>query len=373
MLSTFASYQLIARDIQKSIGRIERQPLVQRETAYYRENIGKVKSIDDLVSDDRLFRYAMKAHGLEDMTYAKAFMVKALEEGVSDPDSFANRLSDKRYADFVRTYNFAAHGEEATVHNPAQQGTASRYLLAAIQAGIDPSDEALNQRIDNYLANVTKVRSIDEFLADDSVYSFALQAFGLSDRLGDKAFIRELLEGGVDDPDSLANRQSDKRYSEFVASFNFARYGEDATTVNPARQPTVENYLRQTLEKNAGEDNEGVRLALYFDRKASEINSYYDILADTALAKVVRTALGLPDSIAHADVDKQVQMMKGRLDIKDLQDPGKLDEFLKRFTSLWEISNPSSSGQASVSVLFGQPAEYGISTDLLLTMAQLKR
>ena len=48
-----------------------------------------------LLADDRLFKYAMKAHGLKDMDYAKAFMKKALVEGIDDTDSFANKLSDK--------------------------------------------------------------------------------------------------------------------------------------------------------------------------------------------------------------------------------------------------------------------------------------
>jgi len=108
MLNTYLSYQLINRDIDRSIDRIGKQPLVDRETKYYLDNITKVKTVDDFVSDSRLFKYAMKAFGLGDMDYAKAFMAKALKEGVEDPDSFANKLSDKRYAEFVRTFNFAS-------------------------------------------------------------------------------------------------------------------------------------------------------------------------------------------------------------------------------------------------------------------------
>ena len=33
---------------------------------------------------------------------------------MTDPDSFANKLQDKRYADFVSTYNFEKYGEKAT-------------------------------------------------------------------------------------------------------------------------------------------------------------------------------------------------------------------------------------------------------------------
>ena len=51
------------------------------------------------------------------MAYAKAFMVKVLEEGISDPESFANKLTDKRYAEFARTYNFAAGGVDTNLIN----------------------------------------------------------------------------------------------------------------------------------------------------------------------------------------------------------------------------------------------------------------
>ena len=135
MLSTYVSYQLIAKDLPKALDRIENQPVVDRETKYYQENITKVTSIEDFVKDDRLFRYAMKAHGLEEMTYAKAFMVKALKEGVSDPDSFANKLSDKRYAEFVTTFNFAERGSLATVYNKAQHETPANYAIQAEIAG----------------------------------------------------------------------------------------------------------------------------------------------------------------------------------------------------------------------------------------------
>ena len=259
LLNTYTSYSLISRDLDKSLERVEKQPTVQREAQYYLENIEKVKSIEDFLKDDRLFKFAMKAHGLKDMDYAKAFMKKAMVEGIDSRDSFANKLSDKRYADFVDT-------------------------------------------------------------------------------------------------------------------FNFERYGETATVFTKARQGTVDKYVRQTLEEDAGAQNEGVRLALYFSRKAPDITNFYEVLADPALSKVMRTALGLPESLAAADIDKQVQLFESKLDIEDLQDPKKLEKFMTRFTSLWEISNPSASaGVASVSVLFGQPAEYGISTNTLFAIQSLRR
>lgn len=257
MLNTYTSYRLITSDLPKSIERIQAQPVVKRETEYYLKNIGNVKTIEDFVGDDRLFRYAMKAHGLEDMAYAKAFMVKALEGGIDDEDSFANKLADKRYADFATTFNFARYDDTATVFGRAQQGT-------------------------------------------------------------------------------------------------------------------VDKYLQQTLEEDAGSTNEGVRLALNFRRNAPDIKTAFDILANPAYAKVVRTALGLPDSLAAADIDKQAALIEDRIDLADFQDPDGLDKFLTRFTSLWEVSNPTSTGSASIAALFSQPVEYGISSDVMLTLQTMK-
>ena len=157
---------------------------MDRETKYYLENITKVKSIDEFVNNDRLFRYAMKAHGLEDMTYAKAFVIKALKEGVSDPDSFANKLTDKRYAEFVTSYNFEKYGELATSFNKAQHDVpknfATRVELAALQNGFDQYGAETGY----YLTNISKVTSVDELMADNRLLTYAMAAFGLNFRDG---------------------------------------------------------------------------------------------------------------------------------------------------------------------------------------------
>jgi flagellar basal body rod protein FlgG len=224
--STYTSYNLIARDLPRSIERIASQPQVARESEYYLKRISEIKSIDEFMADTRVFNYAMKAHGLEDMNYAKAFMRKVLTEGVDKEDAFANQLADSKYKEFAETFNFARNGETATIFNKAQQGT-------------------------------------------------------------------------------------------------------------------VDKYHRLTLEEEAGVDNTGVRLALYFERTAPELDSVYGILADTALYEVVRTALGIPAEIAASDIDKQAEMLKSRLDIEDFKDPEKLNTFMQRFTALWELDNPS--------------------------------
>ncbi|TGU42097.1 DUF1217 domain-containing protein, partial [bacterium M00.F.Ca.ET.146.01.1.1] len=102
--------------------------------------------------------------------------------------------------------------------------------------------------------------------------------------------------------------------------------------------------------------------------KAPTITNWYDVLGDTALSSVVRTALGQPDSFASADIDKQAQLFEQKLDIADFKDTDKLSKFLTRFTSLWEINNPTSTATTSGNVLFSHPTTAAISTDLRMPM-----
>jgi hypothetical protein len=256
MTTTFTSYRLLASDLPRSIARVSEEPLVARETAYFRETVGNIKSIDEFMADDRVYRYALKAHGLEDMTYAKAFIRKVLTEGVANDDSFANKLADTRYKEFAQAFNFETHGAAATSFDAAQQ-------------------------------------------------------------------------------------------------------------------KTIDKYMRQTLEESAGADNNGVRLALYFERMAPRLENTYEILADEALAEVVRTSLNLPDEFAATDIDKQAAYFEDQFSLADFKDPAKLGDFIDRFTTLWEMKNPSQ-GTLDTSAILGTQGAAGISPDLLLSINTLK-
>ena len=228
-----------------------------------------------------------------------------------------------------------------------------------------------SREIAYYQENISSVKSLDDFMANDRLYRFAMKAFGLEDVAYGKGLIRKLLEQGIDDPESLANQLVDPRYREFATTFNFERYGTTTTTFSDASGGTVDRYVRQTLEQDAGEDNEGVRLALYFARKAAEIDSAFEILGDRALLTVVQTALGIPAASATQDIEKQAAEIEKRFDLADLKDPEKLDEFLTRFATLWEIQQPTTTPtNAALNVL--QPAPFGIDVNTLVSLQSIK-
>lgn len=236
----------------------------------------------------------------------------------------------------------------------------------------------VSRETEYYLENISKVSSIEEFLADDRLFSYAMKAHGLEEMTYGKGLMRKVLEGGTEDDDALANKFTDPRYKDFAEAFDFKTHEGNATIFTSAQQGTVDKYLQQTLEENAGNDNQGVRLALYFERKipdimdadSSERSIAFAILGDNALAEVVRTALSIAPETAAANIDRQADTILDKLDFEELKSPEGLSKFLEDFTALWEVNN--STGDPSSAALLGQSAGFGISSDLMLSINNLK-
>jgi Protein of unknown function (DUF1217) len=232
------------------------------------------------------------------------------------------------------------------------------------------ADPVVARETQYYLGHIGEVKSIDDFLGNRRLFAYAMKAFGLGDMTNAKGLIRKILEGGVEDRASLANKFADSRYREFAAAFDFAKYGQFATTFKAATTGTSDAYVRQSLELKAGDQNDGVRLALYFQRKAPAIKSAYGILADKALVEVVRTALALPTPGAAADIDSQAAAITRRLDLKDLQDPDKLQRFLQRFAAQWDATHAPKAPTVAAIGIGNAQAVFG--NDLLLALQGLK-
>ena len=238
---------------------------------------------------------------------------------------------------------------------------------------VTANQPAVRLESEYYLDRVSSIRSLDEFIADSRLFRFAMTAFGLGELAFAKGYMRKILEEGVDDPTSLANRTNDPRIAEFARVFDFNGFGEATMDRAATRGDVVSRYVRQTLEETAGElDGEGVRLALYFERQAPTIDSVYDILGDQALYEVVRNVLGLPSEFAAVDIERQAEVLSARLDLADFQNPDALQRFLSRFTAVWDASEGT--GADPVLALFSSTNSQfpTISLDLALSLQSFR-
>jgi len=236
------------------------------------------------------------------------------------------------------------------------------------------NDAVVKRETDYFNANIKKIKSIDDFMKNDRIYRYAMKAYGLEDMIYGKAFIKKLLTEGIENPKSMANKMTNPLYKEFAAAFDFAGKGDKATEEASATTEAVQRYVQLTLEKKEGESNEGVQLALYFKRKASSVKTTMGLLADKALLKFVQTTFNIPEGASKADLDMQVRNLEKHINVKDLQDPKKVDKLIQRFTAMWDMKNTSLETVSPVLNLFQTPNDgvVGIGVDLMMSISKLR-
>lgn len=388
---TAAAAESFAENYQTQIADFSTEDAIDN----YKTRIAAVTSVDDFLTsnaddeddtndgDPELWEMALRSFGIDPSSVSKTELRKILESDPDDPKSYVNGLNDDRFVAFREAFNFDTDGN-TTVPLQAMSGSviddfAAYYKQNKIRYldGTEQSDasDAADTEITYFREQMGSIKTASEFLADDRLVDFVLEAKGIDLEDVSTDDLEKMFASDLDDDKSYVNELSDNRLAEIVASFNFDSDGnlsEDATGSIQQRGDVVETvnaYLRQTLENEQGDSNTGVRLALYFERKASTISSAYDIIGDTALFEFFTTTFGLSSYVSNMDVEKQAEMISNYIDLEDLSDPDKVASLISRFTAMYDVENGTTGGSSALSILTGSST---ISADTLLAVAQLK-
>ena len=356
----------------------------------FRTAILEINSVQAFVSTPGAYDFALGAVGLGPGNVSQATVKAVLESDLNDPKSYVYTLKDDRYVELARAFNFDAKGN-LTTPLVAQDSAevlqiAKDYVISAVKSAstASPQQQAAvraqaTKDATAYQETIAGIDSVSDLLANRPMVDLILLAKGLDPRKVSDDFLKKVFASDLNNPKSFANTQSDPRFAEIVASFNFDSKGNVArlSMMGPQKRDqfreTQANYIEQSLEQQQGDTNPGVRLALYFQRKAGEITSAYDVLADKALSEVFRTTFDLPDSMAAMPIDQQAKFVDRFMKIKDLSDPAKVAKLLNRFTAMYDIRNSQSTGQAQSPLLnLFQGSSSGISDSTYLAIAKLR-
>lgn len=356
----------------------------------FRTAILKINSVQTFVSTPGVYDFALGAVGLDPGNVPPATVKAVLESDLNDPKSYVYTLKDNRYLELARAFNFDAKGN-LTTPLVAQDSAevlqiAKDYVIGAAKSAstATPQQQAAvraqaTKDASEYQQAIAGIDSVSDLLANRPMVDFILLAKGLDPKKVSTEFLGKVFSSDLNDPKSFANTESDPRFAEIVASFNFDSKGNVARLpmMGPQKRDqfreTQANYVEQSLEQQQGDANPGVRLALYFQRKAGDITSAYDILADKALSEVFRTTFDLPDSMAAMPIDQQAKFVDRFMKIKDLSDPAKVTKLLNRFSAMYDIRNSQSTGQGQSPLLnLFQGSGSGISDSTYLAIAKLR-
>lgn len=353
---------------------------------FYKLDIAAVKTLDDFLSSDakESYEFALEAVGIDPTTVSKLTVKNALKSDLSDPNSYIYQLKDERFVSLAKFFNFDTKGavtrQVLLQSNAAITNVAKDYILRKTRylAGdeLDAAKTKAQTEAKYYTDAMQRIGSRDELLADRKTLDILLTSKGIDPSTVTDDFLKKAFNSDPADPTSFVNTQTDKRFAQIVGTFNFDSKGEiDRSSAGQAQNggevvATQDLYVRQLLETQQGEENPGVRLALYFERMADNITDPYVILGDEALMEFFRVTYQLPAEIGNMDVDQQAKIVKKKLNLEDLADPEKVKKLVQRFTIMYDLEN--SPVTASPASILSGGGSTGISSDTLWALSQIR-
>jgi hypothetical protein len=215
-----------------------------------------------------------------------------------------------------------------------------------IQKSAFLKDGAIQRDETYFRERIGAVRTAGDLVSDRRLLNVALTAFGLEGDIGNRAFLRKILEDGTLKPDGLGNRLADKRYLEFSKAFGFGDFRVPNTVLSDFPQKILARYEARRFEAAVGGQNEDMRLALNARRELADLAKrsistdakWFTALGSPPLRQVIQTALGLPKGFSQVDIDKQLVILKDRAesalgtsDLKDMADPERAEQLVRLF------------------------------------------
>jgi hypothetical protein len=353
----------------------------------YKLDLSAITTLDDFLSSDAdvSYDFALEAVGLDPTTVSKLTIKNALKSDLSDPNSYIYKLKDERFVSLAKFFNFDSKGavtrQVLLQSNAAITNVAKDYILRKTRFlegdELDAARTKAQTEAKYYTDAMQRIGSRDELLADRKTLDILLISKGIDPATVTNDFLKQAFTSDPADPESFVNKQTDKRFAQIVGTFNFDSKGEiDRSSAGEAQNggevvATQDLYVRQMLETQQGEENPGVRLALYFERMSDSITDPYVILGDEALMEFFRVTFSLPAEIGNMDVDQQAKIVEKKLNLEDLSDPEKVKKLVQRFTIMYDLENSQNTASA-VSILSSDGSSVGISSDTLWALSQIR-
>lgn len=239
-MSTLQDYRQISRNQDRFDGMIRARPDVKRSIEYFQANIGKVTSVDDLMKDDKLYRFVMEAFDLGSQIFARGLIRKVLEQGVSDDNALANRMSDTKFKEMATVLGLKETGG-ATLREPKiVQAIVDRYAEVKLEVSAEDQNPAVRLAL-YFQRKAPTINNWYQVLADRALQKVVFTAMDIPDQaaLGDLDRLVDKLKKRFDIADFKDPAKTQTFLDRFSAMYDMLN-GDPSGAGSAARIPYME-------------------------------------------------------------------------------------------------------------------------------------
>ena len=257
----YVGWRFLERTAETQRVAFEKSPELLRDLEYFKENISKATTAEDLVNDRRLLKVALGAFGLEGDLDKRAYVLKALVEGTDADDSFANRMVDKRYQELSKAFGYGNQFGARVERSDFAESIIAPYKVQKFEVAVGESDESMRMAM-------VFVREIGEFANSDSADESAwFKVMG-------NPPLRQILETAFGLPKSFGLLDVDKQRDVF-------------------RDKARKLFGDSSLAVFGGSENVDKMLRTFFARKQISEGSGVGVPGATALTLLQNSAAGM--------------------------------------------------------------------------------
>lgn len=139
--SGLVGWQFLQRTYDRQLSAFNQSAELKRDTDYFAENIGDIKTAEELVSDRRLLTVALGAFGLQDDINNSFFIEKMLSDGTTANDALANRFTDSRYRDLSSAFGMGSGEIRGSLSPGFSAEIISRFQANSFEIATGAQDE----------------------------------------------------------------------------------------------------------------------------------------------------------------------------------------------------------------------------------------
>jgi hypothetical protein len=297
-------YSLAVKNQANLMAQFQKWPSYAQSVTYYRDNITKVTSVDDLLNNRKLLTVALSAFQLEGSIDQQGLLRKLLTQDPTATGSLAQQLLDPRFKQFAQAFAGLRSDGGTSVQNPTSINTVlagyqaneyakwvsnnyndptirqALFFQQTVQDTIDISSTGkllaqyqqapdVQQAVSAYKSGIAQVNSVTDLLGNPKVLNVALGAFNIDPDTVTPDTLRRLLTEPTTSPvtnptapslatDPLAT--ADLRLAQFAYTFNSLAAGSGTTVqatsaVNDIVTRYQNNQFAKTLAANDSTTN----------------------------------------------------------------------------------------------------------------------
>ncbi|WP_420403851.1 DUF1217 domain-containing protein [Nisaea sp.] len=172
---------------------------VQKSITNFQASSEKLTKLDDLLKDRATLEFVLTAFGLESEIGNPGKLKAIFNSDNDDPNSYANRLADPRYAELAKFFNVGKEGVSKFKSEEAQTEVIDKYLTNAFEISLGNENPAAREAV-YFLRRINEVDSSVEILGDIALRSIVTTALGLPPQIANQSVLRQeaLLDAKLD-------------------------------------------------------------------------------------------------------------------------------------------------------------------------------